>query len=451
MNGRRRTIHSVRSLVAAARRALEGELAKVEVRGEIASVTRPASGHLYLTLKDADAQIRAMMFRTTARFLAFSPEAGMEVIAAGRVSVYEPRGEMQLLIERMETAGAGALAVAFEKLKGDLAARGLFDSANKIDVPRASRRVGIVTSLSAAALYDTLRTLYARQPGLSAIVAPTPVQGEGAAMSIAAVIADLDTHGACDVILLVRGGGAPEDLWSFNETAVVEAVAACVTPIVVGVGHETDFTLAELAADLRAATPTAAAQAVVADGRDQIASVRRATTLLTRALHRRIADHARRFDGAHAALARAIADRLASRRRAIARASDRLRLLDPRRRVREQRRALETHRRSLAAAMRRRLEIERGRRARADERLRTQSTRRWVRLRERAQYLDRRLAAVSPLAILARGYAIITDRAGAVVRAAGDVNVGDELSARLSRGAIDVTVRKTRNGGKGSG
>jgi exodeoxyribonuclease VII large subunit len=261
-----RKIYSVTELSREIKGMLEGKFPDVWVTGEVSNFRAAGSGHLYFTLKDASAQLRAVCFRNQARYLKFKPQDGISVIARGRLSVYEARGEYQLLVEYLEPAGLGALQLAFEQLKAKLAAEGLFDPARKKPLPVLPRTVGIVTSPSGAAIRDILRVLRRRFPNMNALLYPVKVQGEGAAEEIAAGIAYFSKHSLADVLIVGRGGGSLEDLWAFNEEPVARAIAASKIPIISAVGHETDFTIADFVADLRAPTPSAAAEMAVPDG-----------------------------------------------------------------------------------------------------------------------------------------------------------------------------------------
>ncbi|MCC6157095.1 MAG: exodeoxyribonuclease VII large subunit [Deltaproteobacteria bacterium] len=444
---RRKTVLTVKALVSGARRELEGSFGDVAVQGEIASLTRAASGHLYFTLKDEAAQVRCVMFRTSARFLAFDPAEGTEIVATGRLTIYEPRGDLQLGVETLAPVGAGALAQAFERLKLELAAKGYFDAERKVAIPDDARCVGVVTSLSAAALFDALRILLARQPGLRVIVAPTPVQGAAAPAQIAGAIELLDRRGECDVILVVRGGGSPEDLWAFNDPEVVRAVAECRTPIVSGIGHEIDVTLCDLAADLRAATPTHAAQASVPDHRAQRELADRAARRLGLATMRRINLAIERHDRADAGLRAWWARRGARDVKRIADLSARLRRQEPRRRLATQRREMERVAVRMTPPMRRLIDERRRRVDLAHERLRVAIRRHLRESNADATALRARLDDLSPTAVLARGYAIVRDvRTGRVARRAGDFHAGDAVAIRLASGELDANVTAVRGG-----
>ncbi|MEW5972932.1 MAG: exodeoxyribonuclease VII large subunit, partial [Pseudomonadota bacterium] len=256
---------TVSSLVREIRALLEGNFPLVLVEGEISNLARPGSGHLYFTLKDAGAQLRCAMFRNRASLLRFRPQDGAHVLVRARITVYEPRGDLQLVVEHIEEAGLGALQRAFEQLKHRLAAEGLFEATRKRPLPALPHRIGIITSPSGAAVRDVLHVLERRFPMIPLRVYPTSVQGAGAADEIVAALRRANEDGDCDVLLLVRGGGSLEDLWPFNEERVARAIAASQLPVISGVGHETDFTIADFVADARAPTPSAAASLAVPD------------------------------------------------------------------------------------------------------------------------------------------------------------------------------------------
>src|ERR1700690_2290767 len=258
-----RRVFTVSELNTAIHGLLEREFADVWVTGEISGTRLAASGHYYFTLKEQDAQLRCVCFRQTARYLKFKPQDGVAVIARGRIDVYEVRGEYQLLVETLEPQGRGALQLAFEQLKKKLAAEGLFDPARKRPIPAFPRRIGIVTSPSGAAIRELLNILERRFPGLHIRLFPAQVQGEGAVEDVCRGIEHFGASGWADVLIVGRGGGSLEDLWTFNEEAVARAIAACPVPVISAVGHETDFTIADFVADLRAATPSAAAELVI--------------------------------------------------------------------------------------------------------------------------------------------------------------------------------------------
>src|SRR5579864_1522857 len=273
-----RRVFTVRDLVATVRTALEREYTDIWIGGEISNYRPAESGHLYFTLKDGEAQLRVVMFRLQARLLRFRPENGMEIVARGRVTVYENRGELQLIAEYLEPKGAGALQIAFEQLKAQLAAEGLFDQSRKKAIPMLPRSIGIVTSPRGAAIHDILNVVRRRHASARLLIYPAQVQGEAAASEVASGIRYFNKTGKVDVIVIARGGGSLEDLWAFNDQGLARVIAASELPVISAVGHETDFTIADFVADLRAPTPSAAAEIVISARQqleDQIASLAR--------------------------------------------------------------------------------------------------------------------------------------------------------------------------------
>jgi exodeoxyribonuclease VII large subunit len=391
----------VSELVAALRDAVESAVGRVWVVGEVSNLRRAASGHCYFTLKDDVAQLRAVMFRGDASRLRFDLEDGLEALAFGEVSLYVARGELQMVVRDVVPRGVGALRLAFEQLRARLDAEGLFDPASKRPLPAFPRAVGIVTSLHAAALHDVLEVSGALWPSLPLLIAAARVQGEGADLEIIEAMQLLATRPEIDVILLVRGGGSIEDLWPFNSEVLARAIARCPVPVVAGVGHETDVTIADLAADARAPTPSAAAALVVPD---------------RRALFERLLRDERR-------LAVAIEAQLARARARVASRADALRHLAPAARL---------------AAWRARL-------ARSGDRLRGVLEAQLADGRARLAVAAGQLDSLSPLAVLARGYAIarrLDD--GRIVRRARDVASGDVLAVRLAEGSLEVRVTALR-------
>ncbi|MEG3791941.1 exodeoxyribonuclease VII large subunit [Lysobacter sp. CCNWLW3] len=424
-----------------ARNLLEDSFPLVWVEGELGNLSRPSSGHLYLTLKDARAQVRCAMFKPKSSWLKFVPREGLRVLARGRLTLYEARGDYQLVLDHMEEAGEGALRRAFEELKARLQAEGLFDAERKRPLPRFPARVGVITSPSGAAVRDVLSVLARRFPLLEAEVLPVPVQGEGAAAQITAMLQRAAASGRYDVLVLARGGGSLEDLWAFNDERLARAIAACEVPVVSAIGHETDFSLSDFAADLRAPTPSVAAELIAPD-RDE--------------LQRRL----RQLD---ARLRNLQLQRLRQAMQRADRAALRLNALRPQARLQALRLRQTEALRRLHAAWQRRLERERARLRHADAVLRaTHPQRRIAALRERLGALAQRpraavlrrlahqavhlrglarsLEAVSPLATVARGYAILQREDGQVVRSVLDAAPGDRLSARVQDGRLRVKV-----------
>jgi exodeoxyribonuclease VII large subunit len=429
-----------------ARDLLEGAFPLIWVEGELSGVSRPGSGHLYFCLKDARAQVRCAMFKPKSTWLKFIPREGMRVLARGRLTLYEARGEYQLVLDHMEEAGEGALRRAFEVLRAKLTAEGLFDTDRKRPLPVHPRRLAVLTSPSGAAVRDVLSVLARRFPLLHVEILPVLVQGASAAAQITAMLRRASASGRYDVILLTRGGGSLEDLWPFNDEQLTRAIVASTVPVVSAVGHETDFSLADFAADLRAPTPSAAAELLVPSQDDLLRRLR--------ALDARVRNLQRQQ--LRAMMQRA--DRAALRLHAL-RPQARLQLL-----CRRQAEGL----RRLAAAWQRRIAADRARLRHADAVLRAaHPQRRLARLQERLALLGprpqvavgRRLAAdalrlralartlhtVSPLATVARGYAILQQPDGRVVRSVLDAAPGDRLDARLADGTLVVRVEKAMN------
>ena len=429
-----------------ARDLLEGAFPLIWVEGELSGVSRPGSGHLYFCLKDARAQVRCAMFKPKSTWLKFIPREGMRVLARGRLTLYEARGEYQLVLDHMEEAGEGALRRAFEALRAKLTAEGLFDTDRKRPLPVHPRRLAVLTSPSGAAVRDVLSVLARRFPLLHVEILPVLVQGASAAAQITAMLRRASASGRYDVILLTRGGGSLEDLWPFNDEQLTRAIVASTVPVISAVGHETDFSLADFAADLRAPTPSAAAELLVPSQDDLLRRLR--------ALDARVRNLQRQQ--LRAMMQRA--DRAALRLHAL-RPQARLQLL-----CRRQGEGL----RRLAAAWQRRIAADRARLRHADAVLRAaHPQRRLARLQERLALLGprpqvavgRRLAAdalrlralartlhtVSPLATVARGYAILQQPDGRVVRSVLDAAPGDRLDARLADGTLVVRVEKAMN------
>jgi exodeoxyribonuclease VII large subunit len=430
-------------LNALARELVEQRFPSIWVEGELSNVSRPASGHLYFTLKDAQAQVRCAMFRLRAGWLRFRPADGQHVLVRARVSLYEARGEFQLLVEHMEEAGEGALRREFERLKARLAAEGLFESARKRPLPRLARRIAILTSPSGAAIRDVLSVLGRRFPLLAVDLLPIPVQGREAPPAIVAMIDAAVRCARYDVLLLARGGGSIEDLWAFNDERVARAIAAASIPVVSAIGHEIDFTIADFVADLRAPTPSAAAELMVPDRQDLARALEVLRRRLTAAFERRLRERAQRIDAASLRLRaqhprqrlRALRERWRGGQQRLAAT---LQALLERRRAR-----LGLARVRLEAAHPGRLLVRLGERAhRAEARLGQCMPALVAAARLRAEALARALHAVSPLATLERGYAIVQDAATAgVIRSAAQVSPGQALDVRVADGGFPVTVR----------
>jgi exodeoxyribonuclease VII large subunit len=441
-----RQVWTVRELMGALRTSLEREYGDVWVEGEVSNYRPAESGHLYFTLKDGEAQLRVVMFRSQARLLKFRPEHGMQVLARGRVTLYEARGDLQLSVEYLEPKGAGALQVAFEQLKARLQAEGLFDAARKQPLPALPRRIGVVTSPRGAAIQDILNILKRRHESVNVLIYPAQVQGETAAAEVAAGVAWFNQAGNVDVIVVARGGGSLEDLAAFNDEALARAIASSGIPVISAVGHETDFTIADFVADLRAPTPSAAAEIVIQSKREleervaglgqRLGRAARYRLLMARQELTELAQHGafarmreliqrrqQRVDELVFGLQQACTAGLVEHRRKLEVATARLRTFDLRRVLSGMRREIEAGTAALAAAARAFLMARRA----------------------AAEKLGARLEELSPVKILDRGYALVFDASGALIKDAGQVKAGDEITARVARGTIAATVRKKRS------
>ncbi len=440
-----RKIYSVAELSQEIRSLLERQFADVWVTGEVSNLRVAGSGHMYFTLKDETAQLRAVCFRNQARYLKFKPQDGLAVIARGRLGVYEARGEYQLCVEFLEPAGLGALQLAFEQLKQKLASEGLFDMARKKDLPMLPRVIGVVTSPMGAVIRDILRVLRRRFRNVNVLLYPAKVQGEGAAQEIVQGIEYFNRRAPVDVLIVARGGGSLEDLWAFNEEVVARAIAGSSIPVISAVGHETDFTIADFVADLRAPTPSAAAELVVQRKQDleaelhgrvrhmgqmvrlRISEARQALTELRmhhvfQMLATRIAERAQRVDEGAGNLERRMRSRLHAARQAWLRASAGVVRYDFTRHLRLKRAALSEREQRLINDFRRFM------------------AQRQNRLAQVEAVLNER----SPRAILERGYSITRDANGKVVRDSAQVAMGAELSIQLSRGELAAAVKERK-------
>ena len=432
-----RRVWPVRELVGQVRELIEQEYGDVWVEGEISNYRPAPSGHVYFTLKDAEAQLPVVLFRRQAMLLRFRPEDGLRVLARGRVSVYEQRGQMQLVAETMEPVGAGSLQLAFEQLKARLKAEGLFDAERKRPLPAFPRTVGIVTSPTGAVIRDFLNIVARRHSGLSVLVCPVSVQGDSAPSEIETALAELNDSGLVDVIVVARGGGSLEDLAAFNSERVARAIAASRLPVVSAIGHETDFTIADFVADLRAPTPSAAAE-LITEAQHKIAEhlatkeqrltraarfqllqarqrltrlpVSRAEGRVNTLLHRR----AQRLDDFSLRMEAAVSSELRQHQREVAELAAAVLRHDPRQQLGRARERLTVCRTHLDRTLEHRLH-------------------------ESAAHLsslDARLHSLSPLAVLERGYALVIDAAGVVVRTTNQIAVGDHVTTRLSDGVF---------------
>ncbi|MDP9160373.1 MAG: exodeoxyribonuclease VII large subunit [Acidobacteriota bacterium] len=434
----------IRELVSAVRTSIEREFSDTWVEGEISNFRAHDSGHLYFTLKDESSQLSVVMFRSQAKLLRFRPDNGMQIVARGRVTVYEDRGQLQLSAEYLEPKGAGALQIAFEQLKATLEGEGLFDAERKKAIPTLPRRIGIITSPQAAALRDILNVLQRRHFTANILIFPAQVQGENAALEVTAGLRYFNRGAIVDVIVVARGGGSAEDLAAFNNEGLARAIAASEIPVISAIGHETDFTIVDFVADLRAPTPSAAAELVIRARSEIDEQTQSLRTRLARAIRYRLligrqvlteaAQHgafARMMDGINQRqqklddlgyrMERAQGKMLEQHRRRLETASATVRHYDLRRVLSGMRRELATGTSGMTSAVRANL----------------------LQQRSRLEQLSGQIAALSPLAILERGYALIFDAAGKLLKDARQVSRGDEVSATLAKGTMLATVKST--------
>ena len=441
-----RQVLSVTELTIAIRDQLETEFFSVWVEGELSNCKVWSTGHLYFTLKDDRAQLKGVMFRTQLRYLRFKPVDGQRVIARGRVSVYEPKGEYQLTCEHLEPRGLGALQLAYEQLKKRLQSEGLFDEARKRPLPPLPRAIGIVTSLDGAAIRDMLKVLGRRHSTARIVIRSTRVQGEGSAAEIAQAIRAVARVPGVDVVIVGRGGGSIEDLWAFNEEVVARAIVNCPVPVISAVGHESDVTIADFAADRRAPTPSAAAEIVVAAKEELLQHIDRRRGRLDAAMLGRVQALSRRVHvlSGRNALA-GFPTRLALRSRDVMDLTHQLHSQMQTRRSTLDRRLSQLTRRLETFDLGRRLAGIGGRLAAADARMHTAAVRRVDREGSRFRASAGRLESLSPLAVLGRGYAVAwnADRTRAL-REASEVQPGDRIRVTLSSGELECDVRGTK-------
>ena len=439
-----RRIWTVRDLVAAVRTHIEREYGDTWVEGEISNFRAHDSGHFYFTLKDANSQLSAVMFRSQARLLRFRPENGMQVVVRGRITIYEDRGQLQISAEYLEPKGAGALQVAFEQLRIKLEAEGLFDSARKKPIPSLPGKIGIVTSPQAAALRDILNILQRRHHSASVLIFPAQVQGENASQEVGAGIRYFNQARNVDVIIIARGGGSAEDLAAFNDEELARAAADSKIPLISAVGHETDFTILDFVADLRAPTPSAAAELVIRSRQEideqveqlhqRLEKSMRYGLLIARQNLTELAQHGafarmmelvqrrqQRVDDLQHRLLHAERDVLERCRRRFETLAGAVRHYDARRILAGIKKELAAREAAMASAMRAVV----------------------LRQRSRLEQLSAQIVALSPLAILERGYALVFDAAGKLLKDAAHVRPGDDISARLALGTLTATVKKT--------
>jgi exodeoxyribonuclease VII large subunit len=436
-----RDVYTVSRLNREVRSVLERGLGVIWVEGELSNFSQPASGHWYFSLKDRGAQLRCAMFRMQNSLVGFTPREGAHLLLRGRISVYEARGDYQLIVEHLEEAGVGALKREFERLKTRLAAEGLFAPERKRPLPRFPQRIGVITSPSGAALHDILHILARRFPPAAVLIYPAPVQGAAAVPALIAALATAGARAECDLLILARGGGSLEDLWAFNDERLARAIAASPLPVVAAVGHEIDFTIADFVADVRAPTPSAAAELVVPERAACLQSVARSAQRLELSMRREL---------------RVIATRFTNTQR-------RLELAAPGVRLQQQMQRLDDLTVRLAGATRARLQGDRLRLAHLRDRMMRRSPDRLMqeqrsrhqdlalRLRhaatarvagaaQRLALAQRALHSVSPLATLARGFAIVTRADGALLTDAAAVAPGEQIAARLARGTLTARV-----------
>ena len=447
-----RRVYTVAELTAAVRGVLESGFGDVWVEGEISNCRVWNTGHMYFTLKDGNAQIKAVMFRTAVRYLRFQPEDGVRVIARGRLGVYEPKGEYQIVCEHLEPRGLGALQLAFEQLKKRLQAEGLFAAERKRALPALPRRIGIVTSLDGAAIRDILKVLRRRAPNASVLIRPARVQGEGAAEDVARALKAIVRVQGVDVVIVGRGGGSVEDLWAFNEERVARAIAASPVPVISAVGHEVDVTIADFVADLRAPTPSAAAEMVVSAKEEFCHRIDRLGGRLRAAARSGLQ---RRRNAVHLLSSRrglaAFPARLALRGRHAAELTHHLRGA-ARALIAQRARGYRALRQRLEARdLARRLASIHARLTAADARLTAAAQRAQHRSDTRFRALAGRLENLSPLAVLGRGYAVCwNEDKTAIIRSTASVSAGDSVRVTLAHGELSCTVAETEEGSSGS-
>ncbi len=438
-------VFTVGELVGGANRLLETSFAQCWVEGEVSNLRIVSSGHAYFTLKDSKAVLPVAMWRSSLARLRFRLENGQSLRLLGRLGIYPAQGKFQLYAERAEPAGLGAMMLQLEQLKKKLAAEGLFARERKRPLPMWPRRIGVVTSPTGAAIHDILKVIRRRCPS-RVLLAPAVVQGDAAPESLRKGLLRLQAADDVDVIIIGRGGGAAEDLWAFNDEALVRAIAECPVPVISAVGHEVDFSLSDHVADVRAATPSHAAELVVPDASVYRRRVGESHRRLTMAFRRRLLDERSRLDHAAHRLATSGRRLVADPRRRLTLLLRRLEAQHPRQRLAADRRALAElsqrlmahHPRTRAAAARRRLDQLRAELEHLGHNMTRESR---VRLARAAGALD----ALSPLKVLERGYAVASDPEGAVITGVDQVKLGDRLELRLHRGALEVEVRGTKS------
>ncbi|WP_313619575.1 exodeoxyribonuclease VII large subunit [Pantoea septica] len=434
-------VFTVSRLNTTVRQLLEQEMGSVWLSAEISNFSQPASGHWYFTLKDDGAQVRCAMFRNSNRRVTFRPQHGQQILVRATITLYEPRGDYQLIIESMHPAGEGALQQQFELLKAKLASEGLFDQQHKQPLPEPAKQVGVITSATGAALHDVLRVLHRRDPSLPVIIYPTPVQGADAPAAIVRAIELANQRAECDVLIVGRGGGSLEDLWSFNEERVARAIFASRIPVVSAVGHETDVTIADFVADLRAPTPSAAAEIVSRNQTELLRQLLSQQQRLEMAMDYYLAQQQRRFSRLDHRLQQQHPQlRLARQQTALFRLQQRLNEAVENR-LRQSLRQQDRLAQRLAAhhpqprlfQAQRQLEQMRYRLQQSMEKMLNRD-------RQRFATLAAQLEGVSPLATLARGFSVTTDSTGQVVKKTAQLQSGDTLRTRLDDGWVESQV-----------
>jgi exodeoxyribonuclease VII large subunit len=458
-----RKVYAVRELVAALRTQVERAFTDIYVEGEISNCRPAESGHLYFTLKDGSAQLRVVMWRTQVRLLRFRPQNGMAITVRGRVTIYDERGDLQLQAEMLEPKGAGALQLAFEQLKAKLASEGLFDAGRKKPIPSLPKRIGVVTSARGAALQDILNILRRRHESVSVLIYDARVQGENAADEVRAGVRHLNRLRGIDVMVIARGGGSFEDLFAFNDEALARAIAASKIPVISAVGHETDFTICDFVADLRAPTPSAAAELVIQSKQELAGRLKVLRDRLCQAMNYKllrahnalarwtqhpalvrmpdaVARRQQRIDDLVYRMAQAQGRNLANLRRKhealdtrLSHQDVRVRLATTRRQLEQRTSELEAHARRFFASKQTQLDQLTAAMGRAAETVLLRRRSRWERLHSS-------LTALSPKAILARGYALVFDAKGNLVKDAGQLQRGDSVRAQLGRGEFTAEV-----------
>lgn len=432
------TIYSVSQLNREAKRVLANHFMTVQVMGEISNLSAPSSGHIYFTLKDAQAQIRCAMFKGQQQRLRFRPANGNQVVVTAQVTLYEPRGDYQLVVEHMEEAGDGALRQAFERLKNKLLLEGLFDESHKKELPLIPKQIGVITSPSGAAIHDILTVLKRRFPAIPVLIYPVAVQGEAAKFEIAQALATANRQQLVDVIILARGGGSLEDLWAFNEEIVARAIAASHIPVISGVGHEVDVTIADFVADLRAATPSAAAEHAVPHQSEWLSAFNAFERELTQKIRRKLLQQAQHLSWLNKALQQQHPGQKLQRN------AQRLDELEQRISQAMQRKLHDCHQQLAIGDGKlkqwhpgERIIANRQRLSFLQQRLERSMNVRLAQLKNHQLALAQTLHAVSPLATLDRGYAIVQRRDNqTIIKSSSQLAIGDQLLSRFAEGAV---------------